>query len=88
MSAPDDVSRYWLTLALTAPAALVVWLVFHAMYAELTLDASAVGYVDSSGQMSIFFAYLGMVAGTSVLAAAALLAAVRLLLAWWRRRKS
>ncbi|MBV8149753.1 MAG: hypothetical protein JO092_11715 [Candidatus Eremiobacteraeota bacterium] len=70
--------RYLLAFACSAVGALLVWLLFHGVYASLTQAAAAVGYVDSGAQIGIALSYLLMVGGTSALGIVALWAAYKL----------
>jgi len=84
----EEARRYGIICGMCAGAALVVWIVFHEIYASLSQAAAAVGYVESSSRMAIFFSYLAEVAGTAILAVAAAWAGVRSLLAWSRLKRS
>jgi hypothetical protein len=72
----DDRNRYLIIFLATAPSAAIVWLVFHAVYEDLTASVKAVGYVDASTQIGIDLGYFVMVGGTLVLAAIALWSAI------------
>jgi hypothetical protein len=78
MKEREQRGRYLLAFACSAIGALVVWFVFHGVYAGLTQAAATVGYVDSGAQMGIAFSYLMMVGGTFVLAMVALWSAYKL----------
>jgi hypothetical protein len=78
MSEREQRARYLVTFACSAIGALLVWLIFHAVYAGLTQAAAAVGYVDSGAQIGIAFSYLMMVGGTSTLGLVALWSAYKL----------
>jgi hypothetical protein len=78
MKQREQAGRYLLAFAFSATGALLVWFVFHGVYAGLTQAAAAVGYVDSGAQIGIAFSYLMMVGGTSVLGIVALWAAYKL----------
>lgn len=64
-------TRYLVIFLVAAPGAVVVWCVFHAMYENLSISESAVGYVDALTQAGIDFGYVVMVGGTLALAAIA-----------------
>ncbi len=83
MTDRDELRRHLTIFAVTAPSAAIVWLIFHAVYENLTVSAKAVGYVDSMTQAGIDFGYLVMIVGTVLLALVAMRSAficVRLLL--------
>lgn len=79
MNPRDERNRYLTTFALSAPAAAIVWYVFHGVYENLSETERAVGYVDPLTQTGIYLGYVVMVGGTLVLAGIALWALVRLL---------
>jgi hypothetical protein len=85
MESKDVITRYGVIAGIAAIAALAVWVVFHGVYTSLTQAATAVGYVDPTARMTIFFSYLIMVGGTALLGAIALWAGIRLLVAVFRR---
>jgi hypothetical protein len=64
-------TRYLVIFLAAAPGAVICWFVFHAVYADLTVSAAAVGYVDALTQAGITFGYVVMVGGTIALAAVA-----------------
>jgi len=74
---PQRRTRYLVIFLVAAPGAAIVWFVFHAVYADLTVSAAAVGYVDALTQAGIYFGYVVMVGGTIALAAVALWALYR-----------
>jgi hypothetical protein len=80
----DERNRYLTTFALSAPAAAIVWYVFHGVYENLSETERAVGYVDPLTQTGIYLGYVVMVGGTLVLAGIALWALVR----WLRLLRS
>jgi hypothetical protein len=67
-------------VALSAPAAAIVWFVFHGVYESLSISEKAVGYVDPMTQMGITLGYFVMIGGTVVLGAIAGWSAIRLLI--------
>lgn len=71
--------RYVVIFALTAPASVATWLVFHSVFVNLSRTEAVVGYVDPVTQMGIDLGYLAMIAGTAVFGAIALWAAVQAL---------
>jgi hypothetical protein len=73
----EERNRYLITFALSAPAAAIVWYVFHGVYEDLTQTEKAVGYVDPLTQTGIYLGYVVMVGGTLIFAAIALWAAIR-----------
>jgi hypothetical protein len=72
----DQLNRYLVIVALSAPGAVIVWWIFHGVYVNLSESVKAVGYVDPMTQAGIYFGYLAMVGGTLVLAALAVWSAV------------
>ena len=71
MNRDDQRNRHLTIAALTAPAAAVVWFVFHGVYANLSASEKAVGYVDPLTQTGIFLGYVTMIGGTLALGAIA-----------------
>ena len=78
--------RYTIIFAVAAPTSIVTWLIFHAVYVNLSLSEAAMGYVDPLTKMGIALGYLAMVGGTLVFAAIALWAGIKAL-GVWRGRK-
>ncbi len=77
MNRRKELLQHYLTmLALSAPAAAIVWFVFHGVYENLSISEKAVGYVDPMTQMGITLGYFVMVAGTVILAAIAAWSAI------------
>ncbi len=74
-------------VAVAAPAAAIVWWIFHGVYENLTISAKAVGYVDSMTQAGIDFGYLVMIVGTLSLAIVAVRSAFICLRLLLRRRR-
>jgi hypothetical protein len=72
----DQRARHLAIFLVTAPAAAIVWFVFHAVYVDLTASVKAVGYVDASTQIGITLGYFVMVAGTLALACTAVWSAI------------
>jgi len=70
-------TRYLVIFLFAAPGAVVVWFAFHAMYENLSVSESAVGYVDALTQAGIDFGYVVMIGGTLALAATAVWALYR-----------
>ncbi|MBV8118078.1 MAG: hypothetical protein JOZ01_08870 [Candidatus Eremiobacteraeota bacterium] len=64
-----------------------MWLVFHAVFTNLTKSEEAMGYVDPLTQMGISLGYIAMVGGTLTFGGIALWAAVRALRLWAGGRK-
>ncbi|MEO8789055.1 MAG: hypothetical protein ABI431_02130 [Candidatus Tumulicola sp.] len=77
-----ELVRYVTIFALSAPAAVAVWFVFHGVFETLSATERATGYVDSITQMGIYLGYAGMFGGTLVFAGLALWAAARALGVW------
>jgi hypothetical protein len=84
VNSSEERNRYLTTFALSAPAAGIVWFVFHGVYENLTQTEKAVGYVDPLTQTGIYLGYVAMVGGTLVLGGIALWSAVR----WLRLLRS
>ncbi len=72
----EELKRHLAIVALAAPAAAIVWWIFHGVYVDLSESAKAVGYVDPMTQTGIDLGYLTMIVGTLLLAAIALRSAV------------
>jgi hypothetical protein len=72
VSPREERNRYLTIFLLSAPAAAIVWFVFHGVYENLSAAERAVGYVDSTTQIGIDLGYATMVGGTLILAAIAL----------------
>ncbi|HEY1428062.1 MAG TPA: hypothetical protein VGF18_00685 [Candidatus Tumulicola sp.] len=81
-----ELNRYLIIFALSAPAAIAVWFVFHGVFENLSATERATGYVDSITQMGIYLGYVGMFGGTLVFAVLALWAAVRAFGEWMSQR--
>jgi hypothetical protein len=69
-------ARYLTIFLVAAPSAALCWVVFHAVYENLTIAVKAVGYVDSTTQIGIALGYVAMVGGTVLLAVIALWALI------------
>ena len=83
-----ELNHHLIMLAFTAPAAAMVWFVFHNVYQDLSRSEKAIGYVDPMTQTGITLGYYAMVGGTIVLGGIALwsgLQALRLLVSSRRR---
>jgi hypothetical protein len=78
-SGKEPLQRYLTMLVLSAPAAAIVWFVFHGVYENLSITEKAVGYVDPVTQMGITLGYFVMIGGTVILAAIAAWSAIQLL---------
>ncbi|HEY1868834.1 MAG TPA: hypothetical protein VGG70_11110 [Candidatus Cybelea sp.] len=72
-------TRYLVIFLAAAPGAVIVYFVFHAVYENLSVSETAVGYVDALTQAGIDFGYVVMVGGTLALAAVAAWALYRYL---------
>ena len=81
-----ELSRNLIICAWTAPAAVVIFLIFHAVYTNITETAQAVGQIDSSTTIGLAMGWVAMVGGTGVFAVIAIVAAIRALRAWARMR--
>jgi hypothetical protein len=84
MNPREERDRNLVIFLVTAPSAVIVWFVFHAVYVSLSASVKAVGYVDASTQIGIALGYAAMIGGTIVLAVVALWSGVSYLRA---RRK-
>lgn len=82
-----ELVRYVTICALSAPAAVAVWFVFHGVFETLTATERATGYIDSITQMGIYLGYAGMVGGTLVFAGLATWAAARAFGVWLADRR-
>ena len=78
--------RYLIIFGLSAPSAIVVWAIFHGVFATLTKTEEAMGYIDPLTQMGIYLGYVAMVGGTLVFAGIAAWAAIRAARIWLSRR--
>lgn len=87
MKRRPELDRYLTILALSAPAAAIVWYVFHAVYENLTETEKAVGYVDPLTQTGIYLGYVAMVGGTLVLGCIAAWSALQCLRLLLQRRR-
>jgi hypothetical protein len=74
--------RYVIIFTVAAPSAVIVWLVFHGVFVNLTLTEAAMGGVDPSTQMGIYLGYVAMVGGTLIFAGIAAWAGVRAVGIW------
>jgi hypothetical protein len=81
-----ELNRYLIIFALSAPGAVIVWLVFRGVYFELSETEKAVGYVDPTTQAGILLGYVVMIGGTLALALTAAWAAFQLVRVLLRRR--
>ncbi|HLY04026.1 MAG TPA: hypothetical protein VKR56_16190 [Candidatus Cybelea sp.] len=80
MNRRKELLQHYLTmLVLSAPAAAIVWFVFHGVYESLSISEKAVGYVDPMTQIGISLGYFVMIGGTVVLGAIAAWSAIQLL---------
>jgi hypothetical protein len=76
-----ELLQHYLTmLALSAPAAAIVWFVFHGVYENLSISEKAIGYVDPVTQTGITLGYFAMIGGTVIFGAIAAWSAIRLLM--------
>jgi hypothetical protein len=83
-----DLNRNLIICAWTAPAAVVIYLIFHAVYTNIFETAKAVGQIDSSTTIGLSMGWVAMVGGTGVLAVIAIVAGIRALRAWSRLRRT
>jgi hypothetical protein len=82
-----ELVRYLTIFALSAPAAIAVWFVFHGVFENLSATERIAGYVDSITQMGIYLGYAGMFGGTLVFAGLAIWAAARAFGVWLADRR-
>jgi hypothetical protein len=82
----SELVRYLTIFALSSPAAIAVWFVFHGVFVNLSETERVTGYVDSVTQMGIYLGYAGMFGGTLVFAGLALWAAARAFGVWLSQR--
>lgn len=78
----DEIKRYLTVFCATAPAAVVVYLIFHAVYTNIAITAQAVGQVDSGTKIGLAMGYVAMVGGTAIFAAFAIWSGYHLVRAW------
>jgi hypothetical protein len=83
-----ELVRFLIIFALSAPAAIAVWFVFHGVFVNLSATERITGYVDSMTQMGIYLGYVGMVGGTLVFACLAIWAAARAFGVWLADRRA
>jgi hypothetical protein len=83
-----DLNRNLIICAWTAPAAIVIFLIFHAVYTNIVETAHAVGQIDSATMTGLAMGWVAMVGGTGAFAVIALVAGIRALRAWSRLRRS
>ncbi len=81
-----DLNRNLIICAWTAPAAVVIFLIFHAVYTNIFVTAKAVGQIDSGTKMGLAMGWIAMVGGTGVFGIIALVAGIRAIRAWSRLR--
>jgi hypothetical protein len=87
MNRRGEIARNLTIFALCAPTAVLVWVVFHLIYTDLTITSKAVGYVDSGMAMLIAMGYIAMVGGTIVFAGIAAWTGFRALQLWLAGRR-
>jgi hypothetical protein len=83
-----DLNRNLIVCAWAAPTAIVLFLVFHAVYTNIFETAQAVGQIDKSTMTGLAMGWVAMVGGTGVFGVIALVAGIRALRAWSRLRRS
>jgi hypothetical protein len=83
-----ELNRNLIILAWTAPTAVVIFLIFHAVWENLTITAQAVGDIGSQTQIGLAAGWVAMVGGSGVFAVIALVAAFRAVAAWSRVRRA
>ncbi len=83
-----DLSRNLIICGSTAACAIVIFLIFHAVYSNIIETAHAVGQIDPSTMTGLAMGWVAMVGGTGVFGIIALVAGIRALRAWSRLRRS
>ena len=83
-----EANRYVTIALLAGPAALALAYVFHAVYANLSQTAAAIGYVDPATTTGIFLGYIAMAGGACAFGAIAVWAAARYVAILMRERRS
>ena len=83
----EERNRYLTIAALSAPAAAIVWYVFHGVYENLSQTEKAAGYVDPLTQTGIYLGYCAMVGGTLILASIAAWSTLQWLRLFLRRNR-
>jgi hypothetical protein len=81
-----ELSRNLIICAWTAPTAVLIFVVFHSIYANIRETAQAVGQIESSTMTALAMGWVAMVGGTGVFGVIAIVAAIRALRAWSRLR--
>lgn len=85
MKSRSEINRYLTIFLCSAPAAIVIWLIFHAVYVDLAQSEAAIGYVDSTTRIGIAMGYAAMVGGTAVFGGIAVWAGIALIRLWMRK---
>ena len=85
---PSEIGHHVIMLGFTAPAALIVWFVFHNVYEDLSRTAHAVGYVDPMTQTGVTLGYFAMVGGSLILGLIALWSAIQIVRLLLTERKA
>ena len=83
-----ELNRNLIICVWTAPSAVAIFLIFHAVYTNIAETAQAVGQVAPSTMTGLAMGWVVMVGGTGVVGVIALVAAIRALRAWSRLRRS
>jgi hypothetical protein len=81
-----ELSRNLIICAWTAPSAVLIFVIFHAVYTNISETAQAVGQIDSTTTTGLAMGWVVMVGGTGVFAVIAIVAGIRALRAWLRLR--
>jgi hypothetical protein len=82
-----ELNRNLIVCAWTAPVAVVIFLIFHAVYSNIIETAQAVGQIEPSTMTGLAMGWVAMVGGTGVFAVIAIVAGIRALRAWSRLRR-
>jgi len=84
----EELSRNLIIAAVTAPSAVIIFVVFFAVYTNITETAKAVGQVESSLTMGLSMGWIAMIGVSGTLAVLAIVSGVRAFRAWSRLRRS
>ncbi len=87
MDRRTEINRHLIVGAICALVAVAIWLVFHAVFENLSETAKAVGYVDSGTAMGIALGYVAMGGGTLVFGGIAFWSGVKAFALWKAGRR-
>jgi hypothetical protein len=83
-----ELNRNLIICVWTAPAAIVIFLIFHAVYTNISETAAAVGQIDAATTTGLAMGWVAMVGGTGVFGVIAIVAGIRAIRAWSRLRRT